>query len=219
MLAHRIFWTFLAVSVVHLARRSWREVREAARSPRILGLEALAGVLLGSNWLVWLWAVNNERVLEGSLGYFITPLVSILLGVLVLGERLRRGQWLAVSLGVASVVWLTIDMGRLPWVSLCLAATFGTYGLIKKKVDMPPLDMLAVELSVMLPVTLAFLAFRTAGGHEVLMSGTPGGQWGLHRDTPALLRRGRPARAVGGRRRPAVPVTVDQLPAGRPGVR
>ena len=173
VLAHRIFWTFLAVSVVHLARRSWREVREAARSPRILGLEALAGVLLGSNWLVWLWAVNNERVLEGSLGYFITPLVSILLGVLVLGERLRRGQWLAVSLGVASVVWLTVDMGRLPWVSLYLAATFGTYGLIKKKVDMPPLDMLAIELSVMLPVTLGFLAFRTAGGHEVLMSGTP----------------------------------------------
>jgi len=173
VLAHRVCWTFVAMSVVHLARRSWREVREAARSPRILGLGALAGVLLGSNWLVWLWAVNNERVLEGSLGYFITPLVSILLGVLVIGERLRRGQWLAVSFGVASVVWLTIDMGRLPWVSLCLAATFGSYGLIKKKVDRPPLDMLAIELSVMLPVTLAFLAYRTAGGHEVLMSGTP----------------------------------------------
>jgi len=173
VLAHRVCWTFVAMSVVHLARRSWREVREAARSPRIFGLEALAGALLGSNWLVWLWAVNNERVLEGSLGYFITPLVSILLGVLVIGERLRRGQWLAVSFGVASVVWLTIDMGRLPWVSLCLAATFGSYGLIKKKVDMPPLDMLAIELSVMLPVTLGFLAFRTADGHEVLISGTP----------------------------------------------
>jgi chloramphenicol-sensitive protein RarD len=173
VVAHRAFWTFLAVSVVHLARRSWREVRETARSPRIISLEVLAGVLLGSNWLVWLWAVNNERVLEGSLGYFITPLVSVLLGVLIIGERLRHGQWLAVSFGVASVVWLTIDMGRLPWVSLGLAATFGAYGLIKKKVDMPPLDMLAVELSVMLPVTLAFLAFRSAGGHEVLISGTP----------------------------------------------
>jgi chloramphenicol-sensitive protein RarD len=93
--------------------------------------------------------------------------------VLVIGERLRRGQWLAVSFGVASVVWLTIDMGRLPWVSLCLAATFGSYGLIKKKVDRPPLDMLAIELSVMLPVTLAFLAYRTAGGHEALVSATP----------------------------------------------
>ena len=173
VLAHRAFWTFVVVSVVHLARRSWQQVREAARSPRILGLEALAGVLIGSNWLVWVWAVNNERVLEGSLGYFITPLVSIVLGVVVVGERLRRGQWAAVSFGVASVVWLTVDMGRLPWVSLFLAATFGSYGLIKKMVDMPPLDMLAIELSVMLPVTLGFLAFRTAGGHEALVSATP----------------------------------------------
>ena len=173
VLAHRAFWTFVVVSVLHLARRSWQQVREAARSPRILGLEALAGVLIGSNWLVWVWAVNNERVLEGSLGYFITPLVSIVLGVVVVGERLRRGQWAAVSFGVASVVWLTVDMGRLPWVSLFLAATFGSYGLIKKMVDMPPLDMLAIELSVMLPVTLGFLAFRTAGGHEALVSATP----------------------------------------------
>jgi chloramphenicol-sensitive protein RarD len=173
VLAHRAFWTFVVVSVVHLARRSWQQVREAVRSPRILGLEALAGVVIGSNWLVWVWAVNNERVLEGSLGYFITPLVSIVLGVVVVGERLRRGQWAAVSFGVASVVWLTVDMGRLPWVSLFLAATFGSYGLIKKMVDMPPLDMLAIELSVMLPVTLGFLAFRTAGGHEALVSATP----------------------------------------------
>ena len=173
VLAHRAFWTFVVVSVVHLARRSWQQVREAARSLRILGLEALAGVLIGSNWLVWVWAVHNERVLEGSLGYFITPLVSIVLGVVVVGERLRRGQWAAVSFGVASVVWLTVDMGRLPWVSLFLAATFGSYGLIKKMVDMPPLDMLAIELSVMLPVTLGFLAFRTAGGHEALVSATP----------------------------------------------
>ena len=173
VLAHRAFWTFVVVSVVHLARRSWQQVREAARSLRILGLEALAGVLIGSNWLVWVWAVNNERVLEGSLGYFITPLVSIVLGVVVVGERRRRGQWAAVSFGVASVVWLTVDMGRLPWVSLFLAATFGSYGLIKKMVDMPPLDMLAIELSVMLPVTLGFLAFRTAGGHEALVSATP----------------------------------------------
>jgi chloramphenicol-sensitive protein RarD len=173
VLAHRAFWTFVVVSVVHLARRSWQQVREAALSPRILGLEALAAVVIGSNWLVWVWAVNNERVLEGSLGYFITPLVSIVLGVVVVGERLRRGQWAAVSFGVASVVWLTVDMGRLPWVSLFLAATFGSYGLIKKMVDMPPLDMLAIELSVMLPVTLGFLAFRTAGGHEALVSATP----------------------------------------------
>ncbi|MCS5677336.1 MAG: EamA family transporter RarD [Actinomycetota bacterium] len=172
VLAHRAFWTFIVLLVVHLVRRSWTDVREAARMPSILGLEVLAGVLIGSNWLAWIWAVNNDMVLEGSLGYFITPLVSVLLGVLVVGERLRRAQWLAVALGAASVVWLTVDVGRLPWVSLFLAGTFGIYGLIKKKVDRPPIDMLAIELTVMLPVTLGYLAYRTSSGHDVLFSGT-----------------------------------------------
>ena len=147
--------------------------------PAVLGLEGLAGVLIGSNWLAWIWAVNNDMVLEGSLGYFITPLVSVLLGVLVVGERLRRAQWLAVALGAASVVWLTVDMGRLPWVSLFLAGTFGIYGLIKKKVDQPPVDMLAIELTVMLPVTLGYLAYRTSSGHDVLFSGTSTEVWVL----------------------------------------
>jgi len=172
VLAHRAFWTFTVLLMVHLVRRSWADVREAARMPSVLGLEVLAGVLIGSNWLAWIWAVNNDMVLEGSLGYFITPLVSVLLGVLVVGERLRRAQWLAVALGAASVVWLTVDMGRLPWVSLFLAGTFGIYGLIKKKVDQPPVDMLAIELTVMLPVTLGYLAYRTSSGHDVLFSGT-----------------------------------------------
>ena len=172
VLAHRAFWTFTVLLMVHLVRRSWTDVREAAVMPSVLGLEVLAGVLIGSNWLAWIWAVNNDMVLEGSLGYFITPLVSVLLGVLVVGERLRRAQWLAVALGAASVVWLTVDMGRLPWVSLFLAGTFGIYGLIKKKVDQPPVDMLAIELTVMLPVTLGYLAYRTSSGHDVLFSGT-----------------------------------------------
>ena len=172
VLAHRAFWTFTVLLVVHLFRRSWTAVREAAGMPSVLGLEVLAGILIGANWLAWIWAVNNDMVLEGSLGYFITPLVSVLLGVLVVGERLRRAQWLAGALGTASVVWLTVDMGRLPWVSLFLAGTFGIYGLIKKKVDHPPVDMLAIELTVMLPVPLGYLAYRTSSGHDVLFSGT-----------------------------------------------
>ena len=115
-----------------------------------------------------MWAVTNDRVVEGSLGYFITPLVSVVLGVMVVGERLRRAQWVAVALGVASVTWLTVDMGRLPWVSLFLAATFGIYGLIKKTVGRPPLDMLAIELTVMLPLVLVFLGTRLSGGNDAL---------------------------------------------------
>lgn len=170
MLGHRAFWTFVTVFAIHVVRRSWRDVRTAARQPRILALEALAGILIGSNWLVWVWAVTNDRVVEGSLGYFITPLVSVVLGVVVVGERLRPAQWSAVGLGAASVVWLTVDMGRLPWVSLFLAATFGVYGLIKKKVDRPPLDMLAIELTVMLPVVVVFLGIRLVDGHDALAS-------------------------------------------------
>jgi len=170
MLGHRALWTFVTVFAIHVVRRSWRDVRTAARQPRVLALEALAGVLIGSNWLVWVWAVTNDRVVEGSLGYFITPLVSVVLGVVVVGERLRRAQWTAVALGAASVVWLTVDMGRLPWVSLFLAATFGVYGLIKKKIGRPPLDMLAIELTVMLPVVVVFLGVRLAGGDGALAS-------------------------------------------------
>ena len=172
MLGHRVFWTFVTVFAIHVIRRSWRDVRTAARQPRILALEALAGVLIGSNWLVWVWAVTNDRVVEGSLGYYITPLVSVVLGVAVVGERLRPAQWTAVGLGAASVVWLTVDMGRLPWVSIFLAATFGVYGLIKKKVDRQPLDMLAIELTVMLPVVLVFLGVRLSSGQDALASAT-----------------------------------------------
>jgi len=157
MLGHRVLWTFVTVLVIHLVRRSLRSVRTAARELRTLALEALAGVLIGSNWLVWVWAVTNGRVIEGSLGYFITPLVSVVLGVVVVGERLRRAQWAAVALGAA-------------WVSLFLAATFGIYGLIKKTVNRPPLDMLAIELTVVLPLVLVFLGARLINGQDALVS-------------------------------------------------
>ena len=170
ILGHRALWAFVTVFVIHAIRGSLQAVRTAAREPRTLLLEVFAGVLIGSNWLVWVWAVTNDRVVEGSLGYFITPLVSVVLGVMVVGERLRRAQWVAVALGAASVTWLTVDMGRLPWVSLFLAATFGIYGLIKKTVDRPPLDMLAIELTVMLPLVLVFLGIRLSGGNDALVS-------------------------------------------------
>ena len=170
LLGHRVLWTFVTVFVIHAIRGSLQAVRTATREPRTLLLEVFAGVIIGSNWLVWVWAVTNDRVVEGSLGYFITPLVSVVLGVMVVGERLRRAQWAAVALGAASVTWLTVDMGRLPWVSLFLAATFGIYGLVKKMVDRPPLDMLAIELTVMLPLALVFLGTRLSGGDDALVS-------------------------------------------------
>ncbi|MBT3246459.1 MAG: EamA family transporter RarD [Actinobacteria bacterium] len=174
VLGHRALWIFVFVMVVHLARRSWRDVIAAASSPRILVLEIVAAALLGTNWLTWVWAMNTDRVLEGSLGYFINPLVSVFLGVVFLGESLRRGQWVAISLATIGVVWLTVGVGSLPWVSLVLGFTFGFYGLLKKKIDSPPLVSLAIEVSVMIIPALVFLSLRTSDGAGVVGPSSPG---------------------------------------------
>ena len=173
-LGHRALWTFVLVVVIHLARRSWRDVWDAAASPRIVALEAVAALLIGVNWLTWVWAMNADRVLEGSLGYFINPLVSVFLGVVFLGESLRRAQWVAVGLAAAGVVWLTADVGTLPWVSLVLGFSFGFYGLLKKKIDRPPLDGLAIEVSLLLLPAVAYLAIRAITGAGVMGPATPG---------------------------------------------
>jgi chloramphenicol-sensitive protein RarD len=118
--------------------------------------------------------MNADRVVEGSLGYFMNPLVSVFLGVVFLRESLRRAQWVAVGLAATGVTWLTASLGSLPWVSLVLAFTFGFYGLCKKVVDRPPLDGLAVEMSMLILPALVFLAVRTVTGHGVLGPATPG---------------------------------------------
>mgnify|MGYP001188374984 FL=1 len=164
VLGHRALWTFVMLVVVHLARNSWRDVIAAMSSPRTVALEVVAAALLGTNWLTWVWAMNTDRVLEGSLGYFINPLVSVFLGVVFLGESLRRVQWVAIGLAAMGVVWLTVDIGSLPWVSLVLGFTFGFYGLLKKKIDSPPLVSTAMEVLVMILPALVFLAVRTTDG-------------------------------------------------------
>mgnify|MGYP003320332199 CR=1 FL=1 len=174
VLGHRAMWTFVVLCLVHLVRRSWPAVRAAARNPRVFRIELAAALLIGTNWLVWVWAMNADRVVEGSLGYFMNPLVSVFLGVVFLRESLRRAQWVAVGLAATGVIWLTASLGSLPWVSLVLAFTFGFYGLCKKVVDRPPLDGLAVETSLLVLPALVFLAIRTATGHGVLGSATPG---------------------------------------------
>jgi len=174
VLGHRALWISVMLVVVHLVRNSWRDVLAAASSPRTVALEVLAAALLGTNWLTWVWAMNTDRVLEGSLGYFINPLVSVFLGVVFLGESLRRMQWVAIVLAAMGVVWLTVDVGSLPWVSLVLGFTFGFYGLLKKKIDSPPLVSLAMEVSVMILPALVFLAVRTVDGAGVVGPSNPG---------------------------------------------
>lgn len=165
-LAHRMFWTFVVMALVQTLRHSWPRFREqnSSKRSRIIGI--ISALLIGTNWLVWVWAMNVDRVIEGSLGYFINPLVSVFLGVVFLGESLRRRQWLAVSLAAIGVIWLTISVGSLPWVSLVLAGTFGLYGLSKKLTEQTPINGLTSEMLVMLLPALTYLLICTFNGSQ-----------------------------------------------------
>jgi chloramphenicol-sensitive protein RarD len=165
ILAHRMVWSLIVVGVLLLALRRWAWLAELVRQPRRLALVATAATVVSVNWGVYIWAVNAGHVVEASLGYFINPLVTIGLAVLVLHERLRRAQWVAVGIGCAAVAVLAVGYGRLPWIALVLAFSFGTYGLVKKQVRMGGLESLAAETAVQFLPALAFLAvLGTRGG-------------------------------------------------------
>ena len=127
------------------------EVKAALTTPKALGGLCISAVLIGTNWFVFLWSVLTERLSDASLGYFISPLVAVLLGMVVLGERLRRLQWVAVSVATIGVLCMAVNLGKLPWISLALAGTFGFYGLTRKRVPVAPAPGLAVEMLLLLP--------------------------------------------------------------------
>jgi chloramphenicol-sensitive protein RarD len=149
LLVHRILWSLPVLAVVIAAQRRWVELWTFLRSTKAILISIVTASLISINWGVWLWAVTHEQIVEGSLGYFIGPLVSVLLGVVVLGERLRRLQWVAVGIAAFGVIGMTLTVGTLPWVSLSLAVSFGLYGLVKKHPDIPaPLISLSGEMLV-----------------------------------------------------------------------
>jgi chloramphenicol-sensitive protein RarD len=158
---HRSLWSFVFVCGLLVALRRLQWVGAVVRQPRLLGRFVLSALLLSANWLLYVWAVNHGHVVEASLGYFVTPLVNVVLGVLVLGERPRRLQWLAVAVAAAGVLWLTLALGRAPWIALGLAGSFGTYGLLRKTAALGALEGLAVETAVLAPVALLALAWIT----------------------------------------------------------
>jgi len=170
---HRLVWTFVCVFLIVVLRRSLPVVFGLVEEPRVLLSAFVAAVLLASNWLLWIWAVTSDRVVEGSLGYFMNPLVSVVLGVIFLGESLRSAQRLAVLLATMGVVWLTVQSGTLPWIALVLAFTFGFYGLIKKKLDLPAFEGLSLEMSVLFFPAVLFLVIRAASGYGSIGVGVP----------------------------------------------
>ncbi|WP_425244685.1 EamA family transporter RarD [Streptomyces citrinus] len=164
ILAHRMVWSLVVVGVALLFVRKWGWARDLLRQPRRLGLVAVAATVITVNWGFYIWSVNAGHVVEASLGYFINPLVSIALGVLLLGERLRPAQWVAVGVGLLAVLVLAIGYGQPPWISLILAFSFGTYGLVKKKVNLSGVESLAAETAVQFLPALGYLVWLTVQG-------------------------------------------------------
>ncbi|MFD6275005.1 EamA family transporter RarD [Streptomyces sp. NPDC060209] len=174
ILAHRMVWSLGVVAIALLVLRRWAWIGELLRQPRRLGLIAIAATVISINWGLYIWSVNNGHVVEASLGYFINPLVTIAMGVLLLGERLRPVQWTAVATGFAAVLVLAIGYGQPPWISLVLAFSFATYGLAKKKVNMGGLESLAAETAVLFVPALGFLLWLGASGDATFLAGGAG---------------------------------------------
>lgn len=168
VIAHRVLWSCVFVLIWMAARRELPALRAALVNPGIMVRLTATAALITVNWLVYVWGVLNDHVVEASLGYFIGPLVNVMLGVVVLAERLTRAKWIAVSLATAGVIYLTVMAGGPPWIALALAFSFGTYGLIRKVVKVEALPGLAIETLVLAPFAAVFLLWCENNGTGAL---------------------------------------------------
>lgn len=170
ILAHRMLWSLLFLAIVLAVRRQWKWLPEVLGKPKVIGAFIASALLLSTNWLIYIWSVNNGHVLDASLGYFINPLVNVLLGLLVLKEKLRRGQWLAVGIAAAGVAWLTWQAGQLPWIALLLAASFGAYGLLRKTAALAALEGLSFETMLLFPLAAGYVGWLTVNGANTFIN-------------------------------------------------
>ena len=172
LLAHRILWSVVTLGVLVLVLRRSRQFRALFGDRRVFLLLALAAVVITVNWGTYIYGVTNDRVVETSLGYFINPLVTVLMGVVLLGERLSRPQWVAIGVGGLACLVLTVDYGHPPWIALVLAFSFGTYGLAKKQAGAEAVESLTLETLLVAPLALCYLAWLVA--HDQSTFGTEG---------------------------------------------
>ncbi|WP_136414292.1 EamA family transporter RarD [Herbaspirillum sp. ST 5-3] len=157
ILLHRMVWSLVFVVIVLAWRKQWSWLADVVRKPKVLAGFAASALALSGNWFIYIWAVNNGRVVDSSLGYFINPLFSVLLGYLILGERLRPAQWAAVALAAGGVLWLTWHTAQFPWIALALATTFGLYGLLRKTASLGALEGFSLETMLLFPIAVGSL--------------------------------------------------------------
>ncbi len=178
MMLQRSLWSLVFVAAVLALLRRWAWVGALRREPRQLAVFAFTALMLAGNWVIYVYAIQSHQVVEASLGYFINPLVSVLLGVTILRERLSRLKWVAVALAAAGVAWLTWHMGRLPWIALVLAVSFGLYGLVRKTATLGALEGLATETALLAPLVLPLLAWWTFTQPQAALPGASAATWG-----------------------------------------
>ncbi|HOW31067.1 MAG TPA: EamA family transporter RarD [Bacteroidales bacterium] len=170
ILAHRIVWSLVFLAILMMFLRN-KLVIKYLRDIRIIGLLLLTGFLVCSNWGIYIYAVNHNRIVDTSLGYYMNPMVNVLLGVIFLKEKLGKLQQLAVFFAIAGIVWLTIYIGRLPWISVYLALSFGTYGLLRKKANLESLPALLIETLLLSPLAIGYLLFAEHQGIGTFLHG------------------------------------------------
>ncbi|WP_318482009.1 EamA family transporter RarD [Photobacterium leiognathi] len=161
ILSHRVIWSFFFLALIIIIGRQHHRVSAILKQPKTLFLLFISALLVGCNWLIFIWAVNNDYILDASLGYYINPLLNVLLGMLVLGERLRPLQWGAVLIAAIGVIAELIQFGSLPWIAFALAISFGFYGLLRKKINIDAQTGLFIETCVLLPLATIYLIFIT----------------------------------------------------------
>lgn len=177
VLMHRVVWSGVFLAVVLSLYRRWAWLSAALRQPRLLAGFAASALLLSTNWFIYIWAVQHNRIVDASLGYFMTPLVNVLLGLVLLKERMRRVQMMAVGLAALGVAWLTWHGGQLPWIGLSLAVTFGTYGLLRKTALLGALEGLTLETLIMLPLASIALVLLDWSGENAFAHASTSTQW------------------------------------------
>jgi chloramphenicol-sensitive protein RarD len=169
LIGHRIVWSFLFLVLIVIMGRKWPAFQASVSGRRVIRIYTVAAVLCGLNWFIYVWAVTAGYIVEASLGYFINPLLSVFLGVIFLRERLRLFQWISMGLAAAGVAYLAVVYGRLPWISLGLALTFGFYGLVKKKAPLNSLNGLTLETGILFLPGLLFLVYMDSAGQGAFL--------------------------------------------------